>query len=112
MSLTSSCPALRAAANFGLLTRSRLNFTSSAVKGVPSCHLTLLRSLMRQLSPSAEMPPFSMLGISAGPRPLPGQSAGAEAECQQLPPSGSQVRERDPALVLLAMVRHGALPLA
>src|SRR5258708_29445832 len=65
MSRTSSCPARRADLKLGLTRSSIENLTSSAVKDAPSCHLTPLRSLIVQLSPSAEIPPFATVGISA-----------------------------------------------
>ena len=54
----------RHARNFGLVMSSRVNFTSSAVKGVPSCQRTSSRRRMRHTSPSSEMPPLSWLGTS------------------------------------------------
>ena len=60
-----SWPARRPDRNFGSTSRARLYFTSSAVKGVPSCHFTSERSFTRQCSPSADTPPFSTVGISA-----------------------------------------------
>ena len=65
MSLTSSWPARRPARKSGLLIRSSVYLTSSAVNGSPSCHFTSLRSLMRQLRPSCEMPPLATVGTSA-----------------------------------------------
>src|SRR5215210_5346610 len=45
-------PLRRMLLTFGSLYRSRVNLTSSAVKGRPSCQVTPLRKLKVQLSPS------------------------------------------------------------
>lgn len=42
--------------------------TSAEVNGVPSCHLTPGRSLMDQVSPSADKPPLATVGISSARR--------------------------------------------
>jgi hypothetical protein len=49
----------------GSLAYSQLNTTSSAVKGLPSCHLTPGFSFQVTDLPSAARPPFSSEGISA-----------------------------------------------
>jgi len=64
MSFTRLWPTRLRTRKFGLLISSSEYLTSSAVKAVPSCHLTLLRSLIFQVRPSADRPPFSTLGIS------------------------------------------------
>jgi hypothetical protein len=43
---------------------SSVKATSSAENGCPSCHVTSGRSLIVQMSPSFETPPFSTVGIS------------------------------------------------
>ena len=53
------------AAVAGSLAYSQLNTTSSAVKGLPSCHLTPGLSFQVTDLPSADRPPFWIDGISA-----------------------------------------------
>ncbi len=62
--LTSSWPWRLPARKSGLFKSSIEYLTSSAVKGAPSCHLTPSRSLIVQVRPSAETPPFSTVGTS------------------------------------------------
>src|SRR6478609_1094255 len=62
MSFTRLWPTRLRARKSGLLISSSENLTSSAVNDVPSCHFTALRSLIFQVRPSAESPPFSIVG--------------------------------------------------
>src|SRR6266581_3580637 len=62
MSLTKLWPTRLRARKLVSLIRSRENFTSSAEKAVPSCHFTSVRSLIFQVRPSADRPPFSRVG--------------------------------------------------
>ena len=49
MSRTSECPVVRQLRKFGLVMSSRVNFTSSAVKGLPSCQRTSSRNRIAPL---------------------------------------------------------------
>ena len=55
---------MRQLRNLGLVMSSRVNLTSSAVNGAPSCQRTSSRRRIRHLRPSSEMPPFFWLGTS------------------------------------------------
>ena len=55
ISRTRSWPARRPLRKLGETISSRVYFTSSAVKGLPSCHLTSSRSLTFHCKPSAEI---------------------------------------------------------
>jgi hypothetical protein len=53
------------AAVAGLRANSQLKTTSSAVNGLPSCHVTSRLSFHTTVLPSAATPPLARVGISA-----------------------------------------------
>src|SRR5262249_952434 len=83
------------AAVAGSAAYSQLNTTSSAVNGVPSCQLADLSFHVTDM-PSAAMPPFWRLGISAastgksspsGPHPASGSEKMRHPSCALVPPA-------------------------
>ena len=62
---TLSWPVRERTATSGFMIVSQVNCTSRELNGSPSCHLASSRRVNVQVNPSSEMPPFSLVGISA-----------------------------------------------
>ena len=65
VTMTSLKTAMVTAAVAGSFANSQVKTQSSAVNGLPSCHVTLRLSFQVTDLPSAATPPFSRVGISA-----------------------------------------------